>query len=376
MPLPVQGNYTNFARLTNEQKTVWSLQFWRQARNAAFINMFLGTDANSMIQQITELRRDEKGTRAVITLLADMVGDGVVGDNQLEGNEEALTSFDTVIQLDQMRAANVHEGRMADQRSIVNFRTTSRDMLAYWLADRMDQLAFLSLAGVSYAYRTNGALRGSSPFPNLTFAADVTPPSANRRLRWDGTNKVLVPNAATSDVTAADTPSYALLVNLKAYAKTKYIRGLRGDGGEEMYHVFLDPLAMAKLKLDPDYIANLRSGYTRGNVNPLFKGGIVTVDGLVIHEFRHVYNTRGMAPGAKWGASGNVDGCSMLFCGAQALGFADIGNPRWVEKEFDYDNKHGISVAKILGFLKPQFPSIYEDGNTEDFGVINVYVAA
>lgn len=66
----------------------------------------------------------------------------------------------------------------------------------------------------------------------------------------------------------------------------------------------------------------------------------------------------------------------MLFCGAQALGFADIGNPRWVEKEFDYDNKHGISVAKILGFLKPQFPSIYEDGNTEDFGVINVYVAA
>lgn len=375
MPLPAQSNFTNFARLTNEQKTVWSLQFWRQARNASFINQFLGTDPNSVIQQITELRRDEKGARAVLTLLADMTGDGVVGDNQLEGNEEALRSFDTVIQLDQMRAANIQEGRMSDQRSIVNFRTTSRDMLAYWLADRMDQLAFLTLAGVSYVYRNNGALRSGSALPGLTFAADVKAPSANRRLRWDATNGALVPNGATSAVTTADKPSYKLLVLLKAYAKTKYIRGVRSNGGDEQYLVFLDPMGMAALKLDPDYIANLRSGMTRGESNPLFKGGVTLVDGLTIYEFRHVFNTRGMASGSKWGSGGTVDGCQMLFCGAQALGFADIGSPNWVEKMFDYDNKQGISVAKILGFLKPQFPSIYEDGSTEDFGVINVYVA-
>jgi hypothetical protein len=33
----------------------------------------------------------------------------------------------------------------------------------------------------------------------------------------------------------------------------------------------------------------------------------------------------------------------VLFCGAQALGMADIGNPEWVEKGFDYDNQQGIS---------------------------------
>ena len=58
---------TNFALLTNEQKTAWSLDFWKQARNHSFINKFLGKDANSMIQHITELRRSEKGARAVIT---------------------------------------------------------------------------------------------------------------------------------------------------------------------------------------------------------------------------------------------------------------------------------------------------------------------
>lgn len=369
------SNLTNFARLTEEQKTVWSLDFWKRARNASFLTKFMGTSPNSMCQQITELRRDEKGARAVITLLSDMQGDGVAGDRMLEGNEEALLSHDRVIQMDQLRDANRQEGRMSDQRSIVNFRATSRDMLAYWMADRVDQLAFLTLAGVSYARQNNGALRPTSDLPNLTFAADVVTPSANRRLRWDATAKALVANAATTDLTATDKPSYAMLVELKAYAKSRYIRGLRGDNGEEMYHVFLSPQAMAKLKLDPDYIANLRSGMTRGEKNPLFAGGIATIDGLVIHEFRHVYNTSGLASGSKWGATGTVDGCSLLFCGAQALAVADIGAPVWNEKTFDYGNSQGIAVGKIFGLLKPQFPNIYEGGSTEDFGVINVYVA-
>lgn len=369
------SNFTNFARLTEEQKTVWSLDFWRRARNASFLSKFLGTGQNAMFQQITELRKDEKGARAVITLLSDMTGDGVAGDRQLEGNEEALLSHDRVIQMDQLRDANIIEGRMADQRSIVNFRTTSRDMLAYWIGDRVDQMAFLTLAGVSYTRQNNGPLRPVSDLPNLVFAGDVVAPSPNRRLRWDATNKVLIPNAATTDVTAADKPSYAMLVELKAYAKSRYVRGLRGDGGEELYHVFLSPQAMAKLKLDPDYIANLRNGYVRSESNPLFAGGVVTVDGLVIHEFRHVYNTSGLASGSKWGSGGTVDGCSMLFCGAQALGVADIGAPYWDEKTFDYGNRLGIAVGKMFGLLKSQFPNIYEGGSTEDFGVINVYVA-
>jgi hypothetical protein len=54
---------------------------------------------------------------------------------------------------------------------------------------------------------------------------------------------------------------------------------------------------------------------------------------------------------------------------------ADIGAPEWVEKEFDYDNQPGISVAKILGFLKPQFTTQYSGGTKEDHGVISAYVA-
>lgn len=366
---------TNFALLTDEQKTVWAMDLWRQARNYSFVNKFLGKDSNSLIQHITELKKSEKGARAVITLLADLEGDGVAGDRTLEGNEEAMKSYDQVIRIDQIRHANRHEGRMADQKSVVEFRNNSRDVLAYWLADRIDQLAFLTLSGVSYAMRNNGAPRVGSDLPFLEFAADVSAPTSQRRLRWNGTSKKLEQNGATTDVVSGDTPTWELFVQLKAYAKDQYLRGIKAPGGEEQFHAFLTPQAMARLKLDPTYMQNVRSARQRSADNPLFTGSSVEIDGIVFHEFRHVYNTSGASSPNKWGSSGNVDGCQILFCGAQALAMADIGNPEWVEKGFDYENQQGISVSKILGFLKPKFNSIYSGNTVQDFGVISVYVA-
>lgn len=366
---------TNFALLTDEQLTVWRRDLWKHARNYSFTNKFLGKGPNSMIQHITELKKSEKGARAVITLLADLEGDGIAGDRTLEGNEEAMKSFDQVIRIDQLRHANRHEGRMADQKSVVEFRSNSRDVLAYWLADRIDQMAFLTLSGVNYNMRNNGAVRIGSDLQHLEFAADVTAPTAQRRLRWNKGAMHLDVGGATSAIVAADTPCWELFVQLKAYAKDQYLRGVKGEGGEEVFHAFLTPQAMARLKLDPTYMQNVRNARQRSEKNPLFTGSSVEIDGIVFHEFRYVYNTAGAPAGQKWGAGGLVDGCQILFCGAQSLAMADLGNPEWVEKGFDYDNQQGISVQKILGFMKPKFNSIYSGNTVQDFGVISVYVA-
>jgi len=368
---------TNFGLLTNEQKTVWSKDLWKNARNQSFINRFLGKGPNSLVQHITELKQDEKGARAVITLLADLQGDGVAGDRALEGNEEGMQSFDQVIRIDQLRHANRHEGRMADQKSVVEFRENSKDILAYWLSDRIDQMAFLTLAGISYALKPNGQLRVGSDLPYLEFAADVTAPSAKRRLRWDGTSatKTLIPGAASSAVVATDLPSWEMFVQLKAYAKNRYVRGIKEAGGEETFHAFLTPTAMAKLKMDSNYMLNLRHTQQNEKNNALFSGTAVKIDGIYLHEFRHVPSTEGSLSGAKYGSLGTVEGSQVLFCGAQALGMADLKAPEWNEKGFDYENSQGIAIGKILGFKKPVFNSIYESNTAEDFGVVSVYVA-
>jgi len=377
---------TNFASLTSEQLTIWSRDFWRVARNMSFINQFAGSGSNAMVQRISELTQSEKGARAVLTLLADMTGDGIVGDNTLEGNEEALRAYDIVVQLDQLRFANRLSGRLADQKSVVNFREHSRDALAYAMADRMDQLAFLTLSGVGYNLKNNGALRpvmnSGQNLNDLAFGSDITAPTSNRHRRFDATNGIVAGDVTA--VAAADKLSYGALVDLKAYAKDNYIRGLRGAGNDETYHLFVTPQVMADLKLDSDFLANVRQAGVRGPGSSLFAGSSsLMVDGIMIHEFRHVFNTNGATSGTssnagsagyKWGADANVNGSACIFAGAQALAMADIGVPEIVEDTFDYGNQNGISIGKIFGLKKPVYHSDVS-GQNEDFGVIRLDVA-
>jgi len=376
---------TNFSALTSEQLTIWSRDFWRVARNMSFINQFAGSGPNSMVQEISELTQSEKGARAVLTLLADMTGDGIVGDNTLEGNEEALRSFDIVVQLDQLRFANRLSGRLADQKSVVNFREHSRDALAYAMADRIDQLAFLSLAGIAYTNKNNGALRSvltsGQNLGDLAFNSDVTAPTSNRHKRVSGND--LAAGSVTS-ITATDKLKYRHIVDLKAFAKDQYIRGMRGAGNEEMFHFFVTPQVMADLKLDSDFLSNVRSAGIRGPNNELFAGSSsLMVDGVMVHEFRHVPNTSGATSGSnsnagsagyKGGSGADVDYASCLFCGAQSLAMADIGLPEIVEDTFDYGNQNGISIGKIFGLKKPKYNSDIT-GQDEDFGVIRLDVA-
>lgn len=377
---------TNFAALTSEQLTIWSRDFWRVARNMSFINQFAGSGSNAMVQRISELTQSEKGARAVLTLLADMTGDGIVGDNTLEGNEESLRAYDIVVQIDQLRFANRLAGRLADQKSVVNFREHSRDALAYAMADRIDQLAFLTLSGIGYNLKNNGGLRptmnSGQNLNDLEFSSAVTAPTSNRHRRYDATNGIVAGDVTA--VAAADKLSYSAIVDLKAYAKDQYIRGLRGAGNDEMFHLFVTPQVMADLKLDSDFLANVRNAGVRGSSNSLFSGSSsLMVDGVMIHEFRHVFNTAGATTGTssnagsagyKWGADADVNGSACLFCGAQALAMADIGIPEIVEDTFDYGNQNGISIGKIFGLKKPVYYSDYS-GQNEDFGVIRLDVA-
>ena len=411
---------TNFTLLTNEQKTAWSKDVWKTARQASFIMSSLaGRGMNSPIQRITELTASEKGTRAVLTCVPDLEGDGVVGDYEIEGNEEAAKAYDLPIEVDQLRNANRIAGRMADQKSVVRFRETSRDLLGFWLADRVDQLASLIASGIDPRVHTNGKIRTGFSYDavagawvrdtvavpigkalvDLEFissdpAADkygdkMTPPSAKRWFRWnaggglEAVDPTTTPAYTSPNVTASDTPSYSMLVEAKAYAKDRRLKPLRGSNGRELFHVLMHPKAIAKLKLDQEFLANVRSMATAtGRSSSLATGAIETVDGLVIHEFTHVFNTLGATsdsanagnPGVKWG-DGTIDGSTVLFLGAQGLGYADIGIPEWDERDhFDYGAKPGIAIAKICGFLKPQFYSPM-DGSSEDFGVMRVDVA-
>lgn len=367
---------TNFAKLDDHAKKVWSRDVWHQAREKMFITKFMGKGQNSMIQVIPELTKSERGLEAVVTLVPDIEEDGVTGDNTLDGQESEMKAVQDKVQIDQLRNAVKNTGRLADQATVVNFREQAKDQLSQWLADRSDQLAFLTLAGMGYDLKNDGSARGGN-LAGLSFASDVAGPSSDRYLVVQGNG--LSDSADNSALEATDTLGYQHIVRLQAYAKTKYVRGVRGKGGSEVYHLFVHPLAMADLKLDPDFLANARHAGVRGGSNSLFSGGdSFIVDGLMIHEYRHVPTTLGTA--TKWGATNTVDGCRALLCGAQALAMIDLDSGIWDERDhFDYGNNFGIAYGKMFGMKKPKY--LFSKGSTDrntvkqDYGVIAIDMA-
>jgi N4-gp56 family major capsid protein len=366
---------TNFAALMDNQLRVWSRRLWAEARNKTLIMPWTGSDPNSMIQRVTELTETNNGNRATITLVLDAQGDGVVGDNQMKGNEEALGLDEFEIKFDQLRFAHATTGKMADLKTIVKFRNTARDQIGNRFAQAMDELAFLTLSGVAYTQKPDGTTRVGSQWPILEYAADVTAPTANRYRRWDATSGLVAGD--TTQVDPADTPSWKMLVDAKAYAVDTFLKPMRSVDGVEVYNVFMTPKGIARLKKDSDFLEAWKHAQTRGDTNPLFKGtphggkrGIY-IDGLNILEYRNVYHP------STWGG-GAVAGQRVLLCGAQALAFADpmgaIGAPEWHEDGDDYDNRYGIAGAKRFGFRKPVFFNSHT-GTVEDFGVLAIDTA-
>lgn len=360
---------TNFAALTADQKLVWSRDLWMDARDKAFITKFTGTEENNVIQRITELTKTERGEEVIIHLLADLVEDGVIGDNEREGNEEEMMSYNDKITIDLVSHGVRQKGKLAEQKTVIKFREHARERLSFWLANRLDQLAFLTLSGISYAENNDGSPRTSGAFASLAFASDISAPTVNRHQRIVAAGGLAAGD--TSLVTAADTLTYAHVVDVGTFAKTHYIKPLMA-GGKEFYLAFVRPEALAQLKKDADFQRAVITGLPRSMDNPFFSGGTVTVDGMIFHEHRLVYTTLGKTSGVdKWGAGNDVDGSRMLVCGGQALGMADLGQPEWAEKFFNYDSSPGINVDKMFGYLKPKFFSIY-DKTVEDFAVLAI----
>lgn len=364
---------TDFASNQGGAKVVWSRKLWADARDLMFTSKFWGgTDAP--IQRITELTKQERGEEVKFQLVSDLVGDGQVGDGEKEGRGEKLQNYYDTVTIDLLSNSVENTGKLSDQKSVIDFRSVASDRLKYWLANRIDQLTILTLSGVPYAFTNDGATRTDTSFSSLAFASDVSAPTSNRhyRVTADGSGVYTgLAAGATASVDATDALSYKAIVDVSVKARRNYMPGMMKNG-RDYYVALISPEGYAQLKKDEDFQrAIVTAGPRSTSENPWFTGGIVTIDGIVFHEHRLVYNTLGAASGSKWGSGGTVDGSRALLLGRQALGMIDLGPPDWVEKKFQYDTMYGVYTDKIFGLVKPKFYNIYT-GQVEDFGVLSL----
>lgn len=362
--------FTAFGSQQPEFKKVWIKEAIRVYRENFFFQKFLGTSENSIVQHMTELKRTETGDRAMMGLVLDMKGTGIVGDNDINGRYESLESDWIEIKTDQMRNGTKNKGRVDDQRSVFDFRTEARDKLAQWRANILEELMVLTASGIGYQYNTNGSTRNigqQDDLRQLTFAADLAAPSSRRHFYYDGTN---LQTGNTASIANTCVPKYGMIVDLMAEARTRGIKPLR-VGGQDCMVYLCHPKTFARLKKDSDFRDAIINAGDRGAKNPIFTGATVTMDGLIVHTSNRVFNTSGAGAGQKWGAAGAVDGTRSLLMGCQALGFADLwGQADWFEGKDDDGAKNKITLSMYVGLLKPRFKSRLDSDTTQDFGVI------
>lgn len=365
---------TDFGALDTARKILWANEIWLAGRDQNFFmsNGFLGAGMNFVIQRITELTATERGDKVIMQLVADLQTDGVVGDNILEGSEEALFNDSIELLVDQLRQGVRNKGRMAEQRTVIRFRTTAKEKLSFWMADKLDELMFLTLAGIAYTLKTDGSTRGTSQLPSISFAADVVAPSSGR-IKYQGAA------TTTGSLTATDTVAWNTVIGLHAYAKRKRMRPVK-QGGKEYYIFLTSTEGMKDLKKDTTYQTNVGRAAPRGSDNPLFNNAVAVIDGIVIYDHNKVPTTLGLADGSKWGSGGHVEGCQSMLLGAQALGYAQIGAPDFEESDnTDYQNRPALAVGRMIGMTKPQFISLADLSagvpTKQDFGVVSFYSA-
>lgn len=122
---------------------VWSKSLAAEAFRRTYIGKFIGQDEDSLIMEKVDLKKSA-GDKITCGLNVQLQGDGVQGDATLEGNEEALQFYDDSLFIDQLRHATRTKGRMTEQRVPYNLRNVSKNRLADWAAQRMDQLVPLA----------------------------------------------------------------------------------------------------------------------------------------------------------------------------------------------------------------------------------------
>ena len=367
---------TDFGKLDSAVKQLWLDKIEDHFQEEFFFsrNGMLGktaTDVGAIMTQVKEFTDGERGAKAVMHLVPDLVDDGTPGDETLDGNEEEMEVETQTIQIDQLRHGVRRKGRMAEQKTVVRFRAQARKKLTRWRAEIMEELAFLTVAGIAYTKELDGSNRPlSSKISRLAFATDVTAPSTLRKF-FAGTA------TSTAALTATDTMSWNRIIEVMALCNRMKIHPLRVSG-KDRFCVVMSSEQARDLKKDPNYQAALAHGKERGDSNPLFMGAFAAVDKALLYEHTKVPTTLGLASGAKWGAAGTVDGAQALVLGAQAIGWANLGSTMdWVEdNDKDYKNKPGISVGGIFGFKKPVWTRKEQSATAQDYGVMSLYTAA
>lgn len=356
---------------------LWQKELYKDVQDNLFFNKFMGEGENNIIQTKSDLKKSP-GDTLTIPLTAKLSGNGITGDSELEGNEEAISAYSEQIAIDQIRNAVRLTGKLDEQKNVYNMRMDAKNKLSIWAQEFIERQIFFKLGGVNNTSLTDitGAVVGArcnwSNTATEVPTADTAAGYGNRYLCADYTN-----GADSLAATDLLTPELISRCKVKALLASPMIRPLKIEG-KNYFVMFIHPHQAFDLKNNATYAQAQREAQVRGDSNPVFTGALGVWDGVIIHEHEYVpfldattttmLNFGSATAGTQY--TNGVDAYRAILCGQQAAAFVQTADSfKMVEKTFDYENKVGYATSLIGGIQKITF-------NSKDYGVISLDTSA
>jgi len=359
---------------------LWQKVLFKDVMDNLYFKKFMGEGENNIVQIKTDLKKS-KGDTITLPLTTKLSGNGVDGDAELEGNEEAILAYSEQVAIDQKRFGVRLTGRLDEQKNVYDMRMDAKNKLSIRLQEFIEQQVFLKLAGVTNATLTDiagnvvGADEGWSNAAladsGTAFDQQNTDTAAGYGARFLCADYA----AGGASLAATDliTPELISRVKIKAMVAEPKIQPLKIDG-KNYYVMFIHPYQAFDLKNNATYAQAQREANVRGESNPIFTGALGVWDGVIIHEHEYVPWLDVSVAGDSFeaGASNTdyaVDACRAVLCGRQAVVFAQTSDSmRMVEETFDYQNKVGYATGIIGGIQRVTF-------NAKAYGVVQLDTA-
>ena len=342
----------------------WDDKFFKEYLAQNRFKSYMGTSENSIIQVKEDLTK-KRGDSIHYALVNKLAGAGVTGSTSLEGSEEAMESRSHALTVDKLRNA-VRVSEMEEQKSAIGLRNAGKFVLKDWIMEKTrDGIidAFASINGTAYGSvsEANKDIWLVDNADRVLFGAAKSNNAAN-----DHSASLLNIDTTNDKLTAG---GVSLMKRIALTADPK-IRPIMTTEDERWYVMFANSLSFRDLKEDTTITQAQREALARGKSNPLFSGGDLMYDGVIIKEIEDI----GILSGVGAAAS---DVGPVYLCGAQAVGLGWAKRTTSKTEEFDYGDKHGIAIEEIRGIEKLTFGSGAADtDDLKDHGMVTGFFSA
>lgn len=351
---------------------------------------YTGASENAIIQTNRNIRKKS------ISLVGKLGGSGVRGSSQLVGMEEPLSNFDFIFEPTHLRNGVLIDNEERE-KSEFDLYTEARPALTNWIMEvKRDQtiqaMGAIQASGTYYNY---GGVEASG-------AKGSTAASGANMDTWQAANtdRILYGNAKSNTTSGDHTTSLGTVDTTNDKTKTTtlellkrmaqdcdpLIRPVMINDDEPWFVYFTGKYGFRDLRNDTAMQAAMRDALPRVKSNPLFSGGDLVWDGVIIKEIpdidKFIDNSTGTGLwDGVWGANATGDSLKTsgdtssrvgvgFFCGAQAVCFGRGKDANFnLRKEDDYGHLNGVAVT-----AKHDIKKIFY--NNKQFGMITHFHSA